>query len=561
MKRTYLYKRDPIVKRIFLAMLVPTILMNLTTAIGSVADTMIIGHYLDDLSLSVVTFATPIYMIINTFAALFAVGGCIAMSIDSGKGDRESSSRAFSLSIELLSVTGILLFLSGLFFSSTVTHWLGAGEEVFESVRHYAQIILLGAPIFMLNIGLAFFVRNDGRPKLSMIGMFSSIVVDIILNFVFVGSLGMGVAGAAYSTVIGQLVSVVLIGTHFFSSKNTLRFGFRFDSTVWRIVKNGASSALHFVYQFVTILIINHFLSKLAGAESIVVYAVVFNLSTVSLSVFEGISQTIQPMISNYYGEKSFRNIKETLYHAIIAILLICGGVTLFLELFPKVVPLCFGIDAPLLIEKSVDAVRIFATSMIVMTLNVVLGYYLQSTERNLMATVIISLRCFALFLGATFVLGKLFQMNGVWAAYTVAEVLTLLIILLMLRFKQKKLKKEGICANLLLLDKRTEKNTVCLTFTGETDDFEDFISQVGNAMEDATLSKDTKAYLSVLRACGVAKKGSYVQVEINQTEKKVIVRDNLDHSAVAEDLRAAVSSDSKSDYGPVLGWNRICLE
>ena len=547
-------------------MLVPTILMNLTTAIGSVADTIIIGNYLDDSALSVVTFATPIYMIINTFAALFAVGGCIAMSIDSGKGERESSSRSFSQSIELLAVTGILLLLSGLFFSPTITHWLGAEEDVFESVRQYAQIILLGAPVFMLNIGLAFFVRNDGRPKLSTIGMFTSIIVDIILNFVFVGYLNMGVAGAAYSTVIGQLVSVVMVGTHFFSSKNTLRFKFTLDGTVWRVVHNGASSALHFVYQFVTILIINHFMSNLAGTDGVVVYSVIFNLSTVSLSVFEGISQTIQPMISNYFGEKSYRNIKETLSYAIVAVFLICGGVTLFLELFPKIVPICFNIDDPLLIAKSVDAVRIFATSMIVMTLNVVIGYYLQSTERNVMSMVIISLRCFALFLGATFILGKLFRMNGVWAAYTVTEVLTLFIIVAMLCFKQRKMKKEGVCANILLLDSTAEKSTKCFTFDCEKDDFEDYVSHVSgsfekNSEQGSALSKDAQAYLGVLKTCCVAKRGKYLQVEINNTEKKVIIRDNLDHSAVADDLQAAVSSDSKSDYGRVLGWNRICIE
>ena len=122
MEGLYEYKHNPIVRRIFLAMLAPTILMNLTTAIGSVADTMIIGHYLDDKSLSVVTFATPIYMVINTFAALFAVGGCIAMSIDSGKGDKKSANEAFGVSMLLLAATGLLLLLSGLFPLSGPRH-------------------------------------------------------------------------------------------------------------------------------------------------------------------------------------------------------------------------------------------------------------------------------------------------------------------------------------------------------------------------------------------------------------------------------------------------------
>lgn len=190
MGNAYCCRRNPIVKSIYMAMLGPTILMNLTTAIGSMADTVIIGHYLDDVSLSVVTFATPIYMIINMFAALFAVGGCIAMSIDSGKGAKETANKAFSVSMELLVITGLLLVLCGIFFIDPITRWLGAGDDVFELVRMYSRIVLIGGPVFVLNIGFAFFVRNDGRPTLSMAGMFLSIIVDIILNVVFVGVFG-----------------------------------------------------------------------------------------------------------------------------------------------------------------------------------------------------------------------------------------------------------------------------------------------------------------------------------------------------------------------------------
>jgi len=566
MGNVYSYKHNPIVRKIFIAMLAPTILMNLTTAIGSMADTMIIGHYLDDLSLSVVTFATPIFMAINTFAALFAVGGCIAMSIDAGKGERETANQAFSLSMELLIFVGLIFLLAGVCFSEMVTGWLGAGEEVFEMVRVYSQIILVGGPIFALNIGVAFFVRNDGRPTLSMVGMFLSIIVDIILNFVFVGYMGMGVAGAAYSTVLGQAVSVLIIGSHFFSAKNTLKFKFTLNSMAVRIVKNGASAALHFVYQFLTILIINHFLAKLAGTNGVVIYTVVFNLSTVSLSVFEGISQTIQPMISNYYGEKSYKNIKGTLRLAFITILIICGSVTVLLEIFPQVVPLVFGIDEAALIQASAMAVRIYATSMIIMTVNVVIGYYLQSTEHNSMAAVMISLRSFVLFLGATIVLGKMFGMNGVWAAYTVAEVLTFIICLFMIRAKQKKYEKDGIKANIFLLDKVIEESTDCYTYDCEKNEMEAFETEVtegitkGHKVSEQVIL-DTKEYLARLAGGTGDKKSKYIEVEVNGREKKIIIRDNLDHTKLKDNIQDSVKHGSKSEYGPVLGWNRICLE
>lgn len=566
MEKSYLYKHNPIVKKIFLAMLAPTILMNLTTAIGSMADTVIIGHYLDDLSLSVVTFATPIYMIINTFAALFAVGGCIAMSIDSGKGAKENANKSFSISMLLLTFTGIILLLAGIFFSAPITHWLGAEKDIFDSVETYSKIILVGGPVFVLNIGLAFFVRNDGRPTLSMVGMFASIIVDIILNVVFVGMMNMGVSGAAYSTVIGQLVSAVIIGSHFLSSKNTLKFRFAFDSTALRIIKNGGSAALHFVYQFVTILIINHFLSELAGTNGVVIYTVVFNLSTVSLSVFEGISQTIQPMISNYFGEKSYKNIKETMRLAFVTVLIICGSVTLLLELFPETVPVIFGIEDNLLIQQSAVAVRIYAVSMIITTVNVVLGYYLQSTEQNFTAAVMISLRCLILFLGATILLGKFFGMNGVWAAYTTAEVLTFIICLLMLRAKQSKFRKNGTKANLLLLEEEIEKGITCFTFNCMTDKTDDYLKTVSEKINESSAVKenvclDAEAYLKALEKCSVAKKGKYIETEINDTAKKIIIRDNLDHSELKENIQSLVANGSNADYSPVLGWNRICLE
>lgn len=554
MNTTFSYKHNPITKKVLLSMLAPTILMNLTTAIGSMADSVIIGQYLDDLSLSVVTFALPIFMAINILSALFAVGGCIAMSIDSGKGKKEDANKAFSISIELMVFAGCLFLLAGIFLSPVITGWLGAGEDVFDLVESYSRIILMGGPFFILNTGLAFFVRNDGRPTLSMIGMFSSIVSDIILNFVFVGFMGMGVAGAAYSTVIGNIISILILATHFFSRKNTLKFRFAFGSTAIRIIKNGGSSALNFVYQFITILIMNHLLANLAGTDGVVIYTVVFNLTTVSLSVFEGISQTIQPMVSTYFGEKSFKNIKETMRLAFVAVLLICGTVTILLEIFPQVVPTVFGIDDPLLVEKSSVAVRIYSASMIITTANVVIGYYLQSIEQSLISAILVSLRSLVLFLIATFILGYIFGMNGIWSAYIVAETLALAIGIVLIKAKQKKLGN----SNILLLDKKTSDSIESFTLNTGKDSFRDFKDLIRNQLRlNDYITNITLEHLSSLEKCH-AKAGRFVEVEINHKEKKVIIRDNLDNSNINIE---SYNLNKASGYSPALGFNRLCLE
>lgn len=500
MGKRFHYKHNPIVRNIFMTMLMPTIFMNLTTAIASIADSIIIGCYLDDASLSVVTFAMPIFLVINTFSALFAVGGCIAMSIDAGRGDKIAANKAFSTAVILLGLVGGLLLVAGLFFSTIITGWLGAGKDVFDQVEIYSRIILLGGPIFTLNTGLAFFIRNDGRPTLSMVSMFSSIGVDICLNFLFVGFMGMGVAGAALSTVIGSSVGIAVSATHFFSRKNTLRFRPGIDGTILRVIKNGGSAGLQFIYQFVCVLIINHLLANLAGTNGVVIYTVVYNLATLSLSLFEGISQTIQPIISNYYGEKSYRNIKDTLRLAFFTILIICGSVTVFLEIFPSVVPMIFGISDAALIASSASAVRIYTCSMIVTTVNVVIGYYFQSTEKTYMAAFFISMRSLVIFLASTLILGKLFGINGIWGAYFVTEVITLGICILMIQIKRSSMKKKGIHANIFLLDKNVEKNITCYTYDCRSKDFDTYKNTV-EANDDLT------TYLSKLESCIVEKK------------------------------------------------------
>lgn len=553
MESVYRYKHNPIVRKIVVAMLIPTILMNLTTSIASMADTMIIGRYLDDSALSVVTFATPIYMIINVFSALFAVGGCIAMSIDSGKGDRENANKAFSISLELLALMGSLMVIAGLFFGRNITHWLGASEDVFELVFAYARIILLGTPFLALNTGLAFFVRNDGRPTLSMIGMFSSIAVDIVLNFVFVGHMNLGVVGAAYSTVLGSVVSIAVLSTHFFSSKNTLKFRFSMDKMALRVIKNGGSAALQFIYQFATILILNHLIAWLAGTDGVVLYTVVFNLSTVSLSLFEGISQTIQPMASNYFGEKSYRNIRETMRLALIAIVAICGSVMLLLEIWPQMVPVAFGIESPELIAQASVAVRIYAASMIITTVNVVIGYYLQSIEQGALAAVIVSLRSFVLFLSAVLILGWRFGLNGVWAAYLVSEMLTFVICLLIIQRKRATMRSDAISPNMFLLDEKIEAGIECLTFVDGKTGFDSFGSEICRYLPAAEYVSCLKEHLS-------SRKSGCVEMEINHEAGLIYIRDNLHYGeAPLESLRAAVGAENVN-HDAVLGWNRLTV-
>ncbi len=567
MERSFQYKRNPLVIKTFLSILVPTILMNLTTAIGSMADAVIIGQYLDDLSLAVITYAAPVYMVINTIASLFAVGGCIAMGIDIGKGDKDSANRSFSTAMIFLTAASVVMFFAGAFIPGHITRWLGAsGTQIFDQVKSYVRIILLGSPIFIMNISLAFFVRNDGRPNLAMAGMFLSIGVDIAFNLIFVGLMAMGVAGAAYSTVLGQGVSLVVIASHFFTKKNTLTFACSLNLSGIRIIKNGVGSALAFVYRFATIIILNHYVMYLAGAEGVVISTVVLNLCTVSLAVFEGLSQTIQPMVSVYYGETRNKKIKSSVKLAIFSAIVICTCVTVVLEIFPGIVPAIFGIaDSSLMAQTSV-AVRIFAPCMLIMTINVIIGYYLQSVELGTVTSVMVSLRSFALLLASIFLLGAWFGLSGIWASYLAAETASFIIFVIWTVYKRKKLSQNNIKSDWFLLNKDVESGGHSLVFRGSSDSYMHFICAVNELLNtskklSAPCKNSAMDYLNSIASCIDKKRGKYVEVEINTICNKIIICDNMNHSCVKDMFTNYNSEEVVSEYGPVLGWNRLYLK
>jgi len=198
--------------------------------------------------------------------------------------------------------------------------------------------------------------------------------------------------------------------------------------------------------------------------------------------------------------------------------------------------------------------VRIYALSMVITTVNVVIGYYLQSIEQSFTAAILISLRSFVIFLSAALVLGKIFGINGIWAAYIVAETITLGICMIIFRQKRAAMAQAGIRANRFLLDAEIEANIRCFTFDCSRDDFAVFCKQIGES-----LSADE--YLSWLEGCMNIKQGRFVEVEIHDSEASALIRDNLKHGNLPQAVLEKAAGTGKTEYGPVLGWNRLCIE
>ncbi len=451
-----------IVFSIFTAILIPTILTNLVTSISSFADAIIVGNFLGEDALSAVTYNSPVFMLINTIAAILAVGGATAIGVLVGKGDKQKANVVFSTAITFGVLISSVLAVLGVVFIDNVVLMLGTTAESVDFVKSYSIVIVSAIPVFVLNISFAFFVRNDGAPKKAMAGMLSAIVTNIVFDIIFIGFCNTGIAGGAYAMVLAQFVSLAIISTHFFSKKNTLRFKISFKvKTLLLIIKNGISTSMTFVYQLITMLTLNHIISTIAGNDGMVVYTVVFNVNLIAMSIFEGLSQTIQPIVSVYHGEKNQNAIKKTMKYALIAGGILCITVILLVELFPHGFTHLFGVpEESYMFSSSITAIRIVAPAMIFMTINVLLSYYYQSREIRSISFVIVICRNLILFLSGIIILTSIFGINGVWLTYGFAEILTLIIVVIsskLMCIKNKNLN------GLLLMQKN--KNSIYFEF------------------------------------------------------------------------------------------------
>lgn len=570
--------RDAVlVRKIFFAMLIPTILMNAVTCISSAADTVIVGNYLGENALAAITFSTPVYMLVNMAGALIAVGGTTVMSVAGGRGDKREANEIFSLTIILGIIISVIFAVSGAAFIGSIVEVLGARGELAALTREYVSIVFYMTPAFIINITLAFLVRCDGRPNLAMVGMLTSIIANIVLDLLFIIPLNMGVAGAAWGTGVSQAISAVILMTHYWNKKNTLKFVTPPLKKALLIFKSGSGTSLHFIYQFITILFFNNFIMRISGGNGIVVYTVVMNVSTIAMSLFEGLSQTVQPMFAVYHGENNNEAIKATFKLSLTATAVLGGMATVLLELFPHGLVNLFGVTDVSAASASAAAIRIFSVCIILMTFNVIMGYYYQSTERTALAAVIVVLRnLIALLLGAV-ILGSLFGLNGIWGAYIFAEAATFAVWFAFVKRKERKENAEG---GILLLPKQADVYSRYLN--ADLDELHNVILEIKSLFDGHSVAEARAARVLLAVDELVANvimhggKGGLKHIEVRvvlKDEILLVIRDDgvlFDHSTFTRPddmeieggrgIELIRKTAASFEYRPVLGLNRTLL-
>ena len=282
----------------------PTMCAALSTSIYVLFDTIFIGQGVGSTGLTALNIVLPIYSIYFGTGLLIGIGGSTLMSIEKGRKREDKAQKIFTLSFILGLFLSLIYTVIGFVFLDEIAIILGATKEVLALVKEYMIVVVGGTIPFVMGSILAPFIRADKAPKRAMFAVIFSGFLNIILDYIFVFPLNMGMKGAAIATVFSYTISFLILLTHLLSKNNTLSFKKDFYklSYVFRIIKCGLPSLFIEVSLGFVIFIFNIQILKLIGDDGVTAYSIISNIGIIAVALFNGISQTIQPLVSINIG-------------------------------------------------------------------------------------------------------------------------------------------------------------------------------------------------------------------------------------------------------------------
>ena len=406
------------------------------TYLYNVMDGIFVGQGVGSSALGAVNIGVPFITFAVAIVSMFPMGGATIIAIRMGRGDKEGAINAFMTAFTLTVLTAVILTVAGTVFSQQIVDLSGAYKLGDEMRRMSADYLFyysaFSLPMLMSNC-LSVFVRNDGSPTLSFIGMCTGAVANIFLDWLFIFPLQMGVVGAAVASGLGQVFSLLVLLSHFIRKHGDLRIR-RFTVQpvlIKKICRRGAPEAVTQLTTPVTALCYNLVLAGLVGDIGVSTYSVLSFIYSLANAVLSGVAQGLQPLWGNSYGKRDTNEINDYFRFGMAVNLVLSVLVSAGLILFNEPAIRIFSQDLEL-INAAAKALPIFSLSFIPMALNLVYTSLLYSTKRTKQSDIIAICRGIVVKAAAIFCIPIILGSNTIWAAPLVAEMITLAIAIIL---------------------------------------------------------------------------------------------------------------------------------
>ena len=426
----------------------PAIIAMTATSLYNIVDSIYIGHGCGALALGALTVAKPFMDICAAFGSLVGVGASSLLAIYLGEKDYDRANRVLGNVIVMNIILSAVVMVVGLVWLNPILIAFGASEDTIGYAHQYMEIILYGNILTHIYFGLNAMLRSAGHPRFSMTATIVAVVINIILDPIFIFGLDMGVRGAALATVISQAIAVTWQVTKFFDKNELVRF----HRGIWRLNKHitfralaiGMSPFLYNIAHCFVVVIINNQLKTFGGDMAIASYGVINRMTFVFAMMVMGLNQGMQPIAGYNYGAKQYDRMLKSFYLTCLYATGVMGCVFVLGECFPRLVTQMFTHD-PLLIDLTIKPMRIICSSMLIIGFQMVTGNLFTSIGKAGKAIFLSLTRQVLYLIPLALWMPMLFAepLNGVWWSIPVSDTLSAFTAVILLLASRKKLHME----------------------------------------------------------------------------------------------------------------------
>ena len=435
-------KNDYIVRKTYYSFVLVSILSSLTATAGMLIDNILVGRYLGSEALGAMGIVGPVSLVFSAIGNICSGGGGARAAQALGRGERNRVCLIFTTNLIFILVVGSLMTVLGILYAPAIAIVLGAKGALVEPAADYLQGFFLGAVPTILLSAMMCFVRIDGAPKLPLVCISvmsaSNIVLDLMMIYVF----RLGMFGMALATTISYILAVATALTHFLKKDSTLKLvkpsGFLKDLS--QTVLTGFPTAISRICDTCKVMVLNNMLVAFVSVAAVTALNVRTTASNFLGAVVLGIGQAATPTIGMFFGEEDRTAVKDTLKTTLRLGLTINGVIAVVLLVFPAFFAQLLGVRDINLTDMSAMAIRLFGLCMPLQLINSVMLNYYQCTKKVGMATMICVLQSLVYTVMFAFILIRPMGATGVWLAFLLGEILTLLTVGLVLFVKNGKL-------------------------------------------------------------------------------------------------------------------------
>ena len=423
---------------------VPAIIAMTASSLYNMVDSIFIGHGVGTKAISGLALTFPLMNLAAAFGSLVGVGASTLISVKLGQRDYDTAQRVLGNVFVLNILLGLAFTLVVMAFLDPILYFFGGSDQTVGYARDYMQIILLGNAVTHLYLGLNAVLRSSGHPQKAMYATIATVVINTVLDPVFIYGFGWGIRGAAIATIVAQVISLAWQFKLFSNKEELLHFHrgiFRLKrKIVFDSLAIGMSPFLMNLAACFIVILINQGLKEYGGDLAIGAFGIVNRLVFIVVMIVMGLNQGMQPIAGYNFGAKLYERVNKVLKLTIVYATVVTTFGFLVGMLVPDLVVGIFTSDAEL-IDISARGLRIVVMFFPIIGFQMVTSNFFQSIGMAGKAIFLSLTRQMLILLPCLLILPRFFGVAGVWYSMPVSDVLASLIALVMLVMQFRKFK------------------------------------------------------------------------------------------------------------------------